>query len=610
MRLQPKQLFILFISLLFFFTSLSQDQTIDRLRAVISSAATDDEKLTAYIQLSGKLSLISFNETIKIAERGIELAAKRKDSLAYAELSRNMGTAYYFKGEYEKAATLYFTAARIYEQAGKEQPLAYVFNDIAKLYRKNRDLKRAGQNYEKALSIFRSLKDSSGIQMILNESGVVYEYQGNYTEALKRYNASLQIAKRLNDEIGKSWCYSFIAGVNVLQSDYESAENYNLQSLAIRQKLNDTFAITLSFSDLGVMYSAWNKPERANYYFEQSNKIADKMGYKELLSNNYAEMSKLANVTGNYKSALDYFTWHTQLKDSIFTSQKNRQVEELSTLYETNKREQQIQGQQLTIKKRNSLIVVILIMSTLALLVVFLLYNRYKWKQQTRMQIEILKQQELAAKSILEAEEKERSRIAKDLHDGVGQMMSAARMNLSSFYNHLQIKNNTEDQSLLNIIQLVDDSCKEVRAVSHSMMPAALLSKGLPDAVEELVSKINGTALQVSFHSEGFNSRFDSNTETIVYRVIQECVNNTIKHAGATELDIALIFETDIISVTIEDNGKGFSYNQSNEEEEGIGLKNIRSRIQFLKGTVDFDTAPGRGTLVAIHVPVNNSYLK
>ncbi len=334
------------------------------------------------------------------------------------------------------------------------------------------------------------------------------------------------------------------------------------------------------------------------------------MGYKELLSNNYAEMSKLANVTGNYKSALDYFTWHTQLKDSIFTSQKNRQVEELSTLYETNKKEQQILGQQLTIKKRNSLIVVILVMSALALLVVFLLYNRYKWKQKTNMQIEILKQQELAAKSILEAEEKERSRIAKDLHDGVGQMMSAARMNLSSFYNQLQVKNNSEDQSLLNIIQLVDDSCKEVRAVSHSMMPAALLSKGLPDAVDELVSKINGTALQVHFHSEGFDTRLDSNTETIVYRVIQECVNNTIKHAEATELDIALICETDIISVTIEDNGKGFSYNHSHEEEEGIGLKNIRSRIQFLKGTVDFDTAPGRGTLVAIHIPRNSSFVQ
>jgi len=602
MLLKPKNLLFSFLFFFFCLCSKAQDKTIDRLRAVISSSAKDEEKLSAYIQLSGKISFVSFNETIKVAEQGLELASRLKDSMAYAELSRNMGVSYYFKGDYEKAASLYYTAARIYEQAGKEQPLAYVYNDIAKLFRKNRDLKRAADNYEKALAIFRTRKDSSGIQMILNESGVVYEYQGNYTEALKRYNASLQIAKRLKDEMGKSWSFNFIAGVYVLQSKYELAEDYNLQALAIRQKLKDTFSIALSFSDLGVLYSAWGKPERALYYFEESNKVAERMGYRELLSNNYAEMSKLANVNGDYKKALDYYTWYTQLKDSIFSSQKNRQVEELSTLYETNKKEQQIQEQQLTIKKRNSLIGIISGTALFALFVAYLLYNRYKWKQQAKMQTEILNQQELATRSVLEAEEKERSRIAKDLHDGVGQMMSAARMNLSSFYNTVQIKDESQNKSLTNIIQLVDESCKEVRAVSHSMMPAALLSKGLPDAVDELISKISSDQLKVSFHSEGFDQRLDSNTETILYRVIQECVNNMIKHADATELDISMIKDKDGISVTIEDNGKGFEYD-AEKADEGIGLKNIRSRILFLKGTVDFDSSPGNGTLVAIHIP-------
>lgn len=606
MLLKFKTNFICLLLTAFGFCSNAQDKTIDRLRAIISSSAKDDEKLAAYIQLSGKISFVSFNETIKVAEQGIELASRLKDSLAYAELSRNMGVSYYFKGDYEKAATLYYTAVRIYEQAGKNQPLAYVYNDIAKLFRKNRDLKRAADSYEKALAIFLTLKDSSGIQMIMNESGVVYEYQGNYAEALKRYRASLQIATLLHDEMGKSWCYNFIAGVYVLQNKFEQAEDYNLRALGIRQKTQDTFSIALSYSDLGVLYSAWSKPERAQYYFEESNKVAEKMGYRELLSNNYAEMSKLANVNGDYKKALDYYTWHTQLKDSIFSSQKNRQVEELSTLYETNKKEQQITAQQSTIRKRNMLAVVFGCLLILSVLVAFLLYNRYKWKQQAKMQAEILRQQELATKSVLEAEEKERSRIAKDLHDGVGQMMSAARMNLSSFYNTVQIQDELQNKSLNNIIELVDESCKEVRAVSHSMMPAALLKKGLPDAVDELVSKISNHSLKVNFHSEGFEQRLDSNTETILYRVIQECVNNMMKHAGASELDLSLIKDKDGISVTIEDNGKGFAYDPA-KEEEGIGLKNIRSRIFFLKGTVDFDTAPGKGTLVAIHIPTETT---
>jgi two-component system, NarL family, sensor kinase len=316
-------------------------------------------------------------------------------------------------------------------------------------------------------------------------------------------------------------------------------------------------------------------------------------------------MSQLANTMGKYKEAFQYYTWHTQLKDSIFNAQKNRQIEEISTIYETTKREKQIQEQKNIIRKRNQLLFGTIGLLLMLTVIAYLIYNRYKWKQQAKLQTEILKQQELAAKSIIEAEEKERSRIAKDLHDGVGQMMSAARMNLSSFSNSLQLQNNDQQQSLSNIITLVDESCKEVRAVSHSMMPQVLLKKGLPEAVEELVSKINTDVLKINLHSEGFEQRPDGNIETILYRVIQECVNNTLKHASAKHMDISLIKETESISISMEDDGKGFEWNETSADE-GMGLKNIRSRVRFLKGEVDFDTTPGKGTSIVIYVPYKN----
>jgi two-component system, NarL family, sensor kinase len=576
---------------------------IDSLRTVVHSNINEVAKLQAYVLLTGRMSTISFDETLKLADEGMFIAQKKNDSVSIAGLKRNIGIAHYFKGDYEKAVVNYYFALGVFERFNKPLETANVLNDIAKLYRKTRDLERAAITYERALTAFRFLKDSSGVQMILNESGVVYEYRGNYGEALRRYSASLAIADKLNDEVGKSWCYNFIAGVYLLQNKYEEAEDYNLRALAIRQKEKDTFALSLSYSDLGNLYSSWGKYDRAEYYFDQSNFIADKMGFKELLSNNYQSMSQLANRMGKYKEAFEFFSWHTQLKDSIFNSQKTRLIEEISTIYETNKREKQIQQQQQTIRKRNQLLYGAAGLLAMLLLVAYLLYNRYKWKQQARLQKEILKQQELAAQSVLEAEEKERSRIAKDLHDGVGQMMSAARMNLSSFYNTVQIDEAEQKKSLSNIIKLVDDSCKEVRAVSHTMMPQILVNKGLPYAIEELASKINTDVLKIQFHSEGFEQRLNPAFETILYRVVQECVNNTIKHAAAKNLDIALLKETNAISVTIEDDGKGFSL-LPEIENEGIGLKNIRSRIQFLKGTVDFDTAPGKGTSIVIHIPV------
>ncbi|MCR6722055.1 MAG: ATP-binding protein [Chitinophagaceae bacterium] len=121
--------------------------------------------------------------------------------------------------------------------------------------------------------------------------------------------------------------------------------------------------------------------------------------------------------------------------------------------------------------------------------------------------------------------------------------------------------------------------------------------------MRDFIDKIDKRALKVHIYTEGLDERLDSNVETVLYRVIQECVNNVIKHSGASTLDISITRDADGISATVEDNGKGFDSNDKSKFD-GIGLKNILTRIEYLKGTVDFDSAPGRGTLVAIHVPL------
>lgn len=218
------------------------------------------------------------------------------------------------------------------------------------------------------------------------------------------------------------------------------------------------------------------------------------------------------------------------------------------------------------------------------------------------LQAEVMKQQDLATKAIINAEENERKRIAADLHDGVGQMMSAAKMNLSAFENEISFKDETQKVYFDKLIGLVDESCREIRSVSHQMMPNALLKSGLASAVKEFIDKIDTKIIKINLYTEGLNERLDGNIETVLYRVIQECVNNVIKHSGADKLDISLIKDADGIAATVEDNGKGFDMNDK-LKFEGIGLKNITSRIEFLKGSVDFDSSPGKGTLIAIHVP-------
>ncbi len=280
-----------------------------------------------------------------------------------------------------------------------------------------------------------------------------------------------------------------------------------------------------------------------------------------------------------------------------------QQLADLNAKYEAAQRERQIQQQKNRIRMQNFLFVGIGGLALLSGLLIHSHYRRSKLRQETRMKTELMRQQELSVKAVIEAEENERQRIAKDLHDGVGQMMSAAKMNLSAFESEMNFTSEEQKKSLEKVIRLVDESCKEVRTVSHIMMPNALLKSNLPSAIRDFVDKLNNKTLQAHVYTEGLNDRLDSNVETVLYRVVQECVQNAIRHAGATRLDISLIRDKEGISGTVEDNGKGFD--ASNKDQfDGIGLKNIISRIEYLKGTVDFDSAPGRGTVVAIHVPL------
>jgi len=567
-----------------------------------SKNSSPQQKLDAYVWLVEYYSIKDFDKAILLNEKAKALVKETRDSVAYANLVRITGVAYYFKGQYEKAASLFYEAITLLEKFGEKKHLAFALNDIAKLYRKTRDLDKALQYYDRAQQLFTDLRDSSGIQMILNESGVIFEYKKDYKEAIRRYEASLEIARALNDEVGIGYALSFIAGVYVIQKNYTEAEKYLQQVLVIREKLKDTFTLALTHTDLGVLYSAKGDYQKAIQSLTISNQVAEQLKYPELQSSNYQELSTIASNNGNFQAALDYYKKHTTIRDSLFSVEKTKQVTELNTKYETAKKEQQILLQRSELSRKNLAIAAISILVVLAALLSYSLYRRHRLKQKAVMQAEIMRQQELSTRAVLEAEERERQRIAKDLHDGVGQIMSAAKMNLSAFENELTFNDPEQRRKFERIITLVDESCKEVRSVSHNMMPNALLKAGLASAIREFTDKIDDKIIKIDLYSEGLNERMDTNLETVLYRVIQECVNNVIKHANANHLDISLIKDSDGISATVEDNGKGFDMEDSSKFD-GLGLKNIRTRVEYLKGTVEYDSKPGKGTLVAIHVP-------
>ncbi len=602
MRLLKSSLTFYFLVLAVSVT-LAQQQTLDSLRNVINSNAPGPEKIKAYLALSAAVNFKDFEECLLVSGSGAALAQKLGDLPSLGKFQKTIGISYYFKGNFDSAASYYYKALDVLKKDKDPVERAAVLNELGKLYRKTKDLGRSLQMYDEAYAIYKSIGSEDGMATILNESGVVFEYKGDYEEAIRRYKSSLTIREKMNDIVGKAYSLNFIGGVYTQEGNFPEAEKYLMQSLDLRRQLKDTFSIAFNLADLGFMYTQQNRLDKAVEQYQLSNDIAVKMKFPDLLLENYKELSVIAEKKGDPLLSLEYYKKHIALKDSLFAGEKMKQIEQLNAKYQAEKKEQLLAVQKAEITQKNYLLWGLTAVVALLVLSGISFYRKRRIQQEMKLQAAIMKQQEMATRSVISAEENERKRIAADLHDGVGQMMSAAKMNLSAFENEIPFKDVSQKLAFEKILELVDESCREIRSVSHQMMPNALLKSGLANAVREFIDKIDNRIIKITLHAAGLQERLDSNVETVLYRVIQECVNNVIKHSGANALDISLIKDTDGIAATIEDNGNGFDTSDK-EKFEGIGLKNIISRITFLKGTVEFDSSPGKGTLVAIHVPL------
>lgn len=600
-----KYLLFLLCVLLPFLHSYAREHTVadSLLQEMQPDAGKDSAIWKAYFKLTYQLALTDKEACMTAAEKGIRKAAQQKDSLTIGYLVQCKGLACNTRGQRDSAAYFYYQAAAIFERHRAEEKAASVYNDIARMNRKSGNLDRALFYYDKAMNIYERRNNEEGKAVIYNESGVVYEYKQDYEEAIRRYQLSLALQQKRKDQVGIGYSLEFLSGVYLKMKNFDLSEKYILEALAIRQELKDTFALAMNYTNLAEFYKEKGSPDKSVAYLKRSNDLATSIRYLDLMAHNYQQLAGIYKEQGDYPLAYETMQLHYHLKDSIYNLETSKQVEELSIKYETEKNKFLIQEQHFSILQRNYWLAGISSLLIGGSLLGYSFYRRNQLRQTARLQEIIMQQQEIATKAVMEAEETERQRIARDLHDGIGQMMSAAKMNLSALEPDLSFADEEQKWSFEKIIDLMDESCREIRSVSHNMTPNALLKNSLASAIRDFIDKLDKKALEVHLYTEGLDKRLDTNVEAVFYRIIQECVNNVIKHADADKLDISIINDGDGISTTIEDNGKGFDKTELHNFE-GIGLKNIATRVNYLKGTLDIDALPGKGTLVAIHVPI------
>ena len=566
-------------------------------------------------------------------------------------------------GQYrpDEAITLDLEAIRLAQQANLQHILANVYNNIAIIYEEKKEDHSTGLDYYlKALDLYTQLQDSSRMAMAYSNIGQVYNSLKEYKKGYRYSLDGILLYRSLQRPTAiRSGMLALSSSLMAL-GRYDTALVILRESKALSEELNDKNYAQSILNRLIMIYTKTGRPVLlkntadelltlsrslhsdegscdawaglSDYYFYRRNYAAaasynDKIirsakadSVNFLLEDAYERMGKIELAKGNLSAYDHYKTLHDSMEELVLSDKILKNTQELEAKYSLVKEQAQIDS--LNKEKKISGLILrqhrTMEWALMAILVVFigigfLFYTNSQQKKQLLLSEAALQQQKitelekerqlLTTRSVLLGQDEERKRLAKDLHDGLGGILSVAKYSFNNMKHNLII---TPENAIAfdKSMGFLDRSIQELRRVAHNMMPEALVEFGLDTALKDYCNSItNSGVMQVTYQS--FEITDDSVPPTmasVIYRIIQELINNTLKHAAATTAVVQLVKRSDALSITVEDNGKGFD-TALLKNSTGIGYLNLQNRVSYLQGTIDVQSASGRGTFVSIEIP-------
>lgn len=557
------------------------------------------------------------NKALELYQASLYSAKSNNHLYLIAGAYFNIGNIKYEKGEYDSCVSYFLKADEIFDNPKifedktltkrvLDKKKSDLYSNISSVFNTLKNLPKADEYIDKAIVIAESYKNASVIANYMQQKADNYYENGNIEKALRirlKYLQQLEIANFSKTPL--QGAYQNVAQEYFELGKMDSSAIFALKSLRTAEELGIKDGIANANWQLGRIAMKENKISLAYSYItkcadflENSENPTDKMSY-------YDVMRELMFAQGRYKEAYIYFEKYKNLSDTILSSERTREFSEREAKYQSEKKDNQIKSQQSAIRQKNTLNY-ILIGSAIALgLIVLLSYRTYIQKQKIQQQriSELETEKQLTAtEAVLKGEEQERTRLSKDLHDGLGGMLSGIKYSLNTMKGNL-IMTPDNAQAFERSMDMLDSSIKEMRRVAHNMMPEALVKFGLDTALKDLCNDTQQSgALEVRYQSINMeHAEIDQTTAITIYRIIQELINNVMKHAGARAAIVQVSKTNGAISITVEDDGKGFDSSILNKGR-GIGWSNIQSRVEFLKGKLDVQSAPGKGTSVHIEL--------
>lgn len=623
--------------------------------SVAVSGQSIDSLILKHTDANGKVNMDSLrvigrrllygapDSALAIARQMIDFSTKQKAPLHLANSYRLLA-AYYadIKNNWDSAYFYNKKAESLYRSIGWKKGEGDVVHNYGVIKTQQGDYMEAVSLYTKALRILHEAADTETIPKTLNNLSVLYAYLKDFEKAEVYARECVEISRRMGDELMMAQGSLALIDALLSQNKTEGVTAMLDELLQLAEKNNNTFQIIGYYFNYGNYYAYQKKDyPKAIPYYKKSLDLATQlpnpwnvartqtiMAHVYYNSGEYEEAGRMAAlaVSGsrqlelkdlteralivlarsnaherNFETAFHQLDSAYTLRDTIFKEENQQRLALLEMEYQTEKKELKITA----LEKQRQLYIWLGIAGTVILFVALAFaYIRYRLAVHKRKlaeeETQRLKQEKqlVAVQATLDGETAERTRLAKDLHDGLGSMLSLVKFNLPQVKGEAAVLESVDVSRFQKAIGMLDDSIQELRRVAHHMMPESLLRYGLKASLTDFCADIP----IADFHYFGDETRLPEKMDIMIYRCIHELVNNALKHAQASRINVQLVQDKDRISFTVQDDGIGFDQELVSE---GMGLQNVRQRVDAFQGKMNIYSS-GQGTEVHVELEFSN----
>jgi signal transduction histidine kinase len=546
---------------------------------------------------------LSFNEnrdlnlSLKYAEELISLAEKSGND-KYLRVGYFLkGTSKRLMGHLDEALESYFKCAEIARKSHYLTGEGDAYGAIADIYSVANNHPNAMHYYNKAIITLRQSNDSIDLASAISNAGDEYLKNKNYDSALFYFRMSKVIFDKVNYLSGKAYSLGNIGMVYATIGKNKIAEENINQAIRILEVAQNYYPISVYLISMVDVYLGKGDYRTALNYALKSMHLAEQHGLKEQIADASLKLSELYERAGNIRVALKYYKKHIAYRDSINNIKTVQRLADFRTNYEVSQK--QIEVNLLNKEKQNqqTIVIFLFIILGLALLLLGTLYwfDEYKSREKLR-----LHQQELLNTRI-EIQEQTYRNISQELHDNIGQALSLVKININTVCidgSDNASKKLTESKNLLT------KAIQDLRDISKTLNTDFINEIGLANAVDQQLQLLRRTGLYFTqLFVKGDIYSYEPERELIIFRVVQELLNNIVKHAEADKIVVSIIYEAEKLVINVLDNGKGFNLQtQQSFPNKGLGLRNIHSRLKLIKGGILFDSEPKKGTIATIEI--------